>query len=68
MNMVYRAYRYPYNYVPQLGIQEELLVIPPNNSDFRLLNAAGKEIIESVSVTGTTGYGVSSGFCVTEEK
>lgn len=68
MNMIYRAYRYPYDYVPQLGKQEELEVIPPENRDFRLPNAAGAEFAETVSVTGTEGYEVSAGFCVNEEK
>ena len=68
MNMVYRAYRYPYEYVPQLDKPEELAVESIDNSDFRLPNAASKEIVESVSVSGTKGYEISSGFCVTEEK
>lgn len=68
MNMVYRAYRYPYEYVPQLGKQEELPVGSVENKTFRLPNAAGPEIEDAVGVSGTTGYGVSAGFCVTEEK
>ena len=68
MNMIYRAYRYPYNYVPQLEKQEELPVAPINNADFRLPNAADSEFAQTVSVVGTVGYEVSSGFCVSEEK
>lgn len=68
MNMIYRAYRYPYDYVPQLGAQQELAIAPVDNSSFRLPNAAGPEFAESVSVAGTQGYEVSSGFCVSEEK
>lgn len=68
MNMVYRAYRYPYEYVPQLGVQEEKAVLPVENSLFRLPNSASAEIMCEVKVAGTSGYGVSSGFCVSEEK
>jgi hypothetical protein len=35
-NMVYRAYRVPYDYVPQLEVPSEEAVIPPNNSKLRL--------------------------------
>ncbi len=68
MNMIYRAYRYPYTYVPQLGKQEELAVIPPDQKTYRLPNAADADFEQVVSVAGTTGYEVSAGFCVNEEK
>jgi hypothetical protein len=35
-NMVYRAYRVPYDYVPQLKVPEEAPIIPPENSQLRL--------------------------------
>lgn len=35
-NLVYRAYRVPYDYVPQLEKPEEHAVIPPNNTTWRL--------------------------------
>jgi len=35
-NMVYRAYRYPYSYVPQLDAPEEMPVIPPENTMFTI--------------------------------
>jgi hypothetical protein len=35
-NLVYRAYRVPYDYVPQLEKPEELPVIPPDNTEFRI--------------------------------
>ncbi|OPX41797.1 MAG: hypothetical protein B1H13_00025 [Desulfobacteraceae bacterium 4484_190.3] len=35
-NMVYRAYRYPYSYVPQLEEPEERPVIPPENTMFTI--------------------------------
>ncbi|EFK11485.1 Tat pathway signal sequence domain protein [delta proteobacterium NaphS2] len=35
-NLVYRAYRIPYDYVPQLEKPEELSVIPPDRTLFRI--------------------------------
>ena len=35
-NMVYRAYRVPYDYVPQLEVPEEMAVIPPENTKFMI--------------------------------
>ncbi len=35
-NMVYRAYRVPYDYVPQLEVPSEEAIIPPDNSKLRL--------------------------------
>ena len=66
INMTYRSYRYPYEYVPQLGKQNELAVEAIDNSTFRLPNAAGPDFKEVVSVQGTEGYEVFDGFCVSE--
>ncbi len=35
-NLVYRAYRVPYDYVPQLKKPAEKAVIPPKNEEFRI--------------------------------
>jgi len=35
-NLVYRAMRVPYDYVPQLAKPEEQAVIPPENTAFRI--------------------------------
>jgi hypothetical protein len=35
-NMVYRAYRVPYDYVPQLQVPKEGPIIPPDNKTLRL--------------------------------
>jgi hypothetical protein len=37
-NLVYRAYRYPYGYIPQLKKPKEKAVIPPDNYKLRLGN------------------------------
>jgi len=46
---IYRAYRYPYDWVPQLEKPKEIAIIPPDNLIFRLPNAAGPEY-ETVTV------------------
>ena len=68
--MIYRAYRYPYDYVPQLPTPTEVAIVPPDNDDFRLPGAAPKDILDEVTVTveGTTGYGDVDGFCVKTEE
>lgn len=70
LNMIYRAYRYPYDYVPQLPTPTEVAIVPPDNDDFRLPGAAPKDILDEVTVTveGTTGYGDVDGFCVKTEE
>jgi hypothetical protein len=42
-NMVYRAYRVPYNYVPQLKTPKEDAIIPPDNSTLRLKDLVEKK-------------------------
>lgn len=66
-NMVYRAYRYPYDYVPQLPQPEETAIAVVDNVDYRLPGAKSKEFRKVVEVAGTVGYGDVSGFCLTTE-
>ena len=40
LNMVYRAYRVPYEWVPQAARPEEIDVIPPDVANFRIEGAA----------------------------
>jgi hypothetical protein len=42
-NMVYRCYRVPYDYVPQLKAPKEEAVIPPENSTLRLKDLVEKK-------------------------
>lgn len=67
-NMVYRAYRYPYDYIPQIPQPEEKAIAPVDNTDYRLPNAKSKEFRRMVKVEGVDGYGDVSGFCVETEK
>ena len=67
--MIYRAYRYPYDYVPQVEKPEEVAIEPIDNNDFRLPGAKGKEFTRTTKVDGTRGYGNKAvGFCVAIEE
>ena len=65
---IYRAYRYPYEYVPQLSRPVETPVVPPDNHNFRLPGAAEGFIQNRVSVAGTWGFSGRMDACVTEDQ
>ncbi|PJN54772.1 hypothetical protein PAEVO_14930 [Paenibacillus sp. GM2FR] len=56
-NMVYRAYRVPYEWVPQLELPVETEIAPLDVADFRLPGAAQRGAVTSVEVEGTISYG-----------
>lgn len=64
---VYRAYRYPYSYVPQLEKPVEVPVAQLDNSKFRVPGAAEGEIDNLVSIEGTWGYEGKIDACVSED-
>ncbi len=68
LNLIYRAYRYPYDYVPQAAKPEEVAIERIDVTDFRMPGAKGKEPQRAVSIEGTLGYGKSTGFCVQTEE
>lgn len=55
-NMIYRAYRVPYEWVPQLEKPEEKEIKPIDISEFRVPGAAPKGGAKKVLVTGTRPY------------
>ncbi len=63
---LYRAYRYPYSYVPQLEAPVEEAVPRIDNKTFRVPGAAEGMIQNEVSVAGTWGY-ARMDECVTED-
>ena len=67
LNMIYRAYRCPYDWVPQVSRPEELPVDKVDNLTFRLPNAAPMGTGEVIEYSGALGYGEIDGFCVTTE-
>ncbi len=56
MNMVYRSYRVPYNWIPQLDVPVEIPVVPVDTMTFRVEGAAPPGVVHSTRVDGTTGY------------
>ncbi len=63
-NMVYRAYRYPYDYIPQIEKPEEVAIKRIDNVDYRLPGAKSKEFRRLVNVEGAEGFGQVTGFCL----
>lgn len=63
---IYRAYRYPYDYVPQLAAPEEIPVVRLNNQTFRVPGAAEGMLQNKVAVEGAWGYERMDA-CVTED-
>ncbi|MEY8352671.1 aryl-sulfate sulfotransferase [Lachnospiraceae bacterium 54-53] len=55
-NMVYRAYRVPYEWIPQLEKPVETPILPPDISDFRIPGAAKKGTASVAAVEGTAAY------------
>ena len=64
---IYRAYRYPYSYVPQLEKPEEIPVAPLNNKTFRVPGAAEGMIDNETMVADAFGYESAFENCVTED-
>lgn len=64
--LVYRAYRVPYAWVPQLQKPKEVPVVPPKNSEFQIEGAADPNPNDDVTVgvKGARGYGKGMDACV----
>ncbi len=56
-NMVYRSYRVPYNWVPQLEEPQEVAIEPIDIANFRVPGAAPSGTDSVVEVTGAYSYG-----------
>ncbi|MGN1039015.1 MAG: thioredoxin, partial [Mailhella sp.] len=65
MNMVYRSYRVPYEWVPQAEHTPEVAIAPVDCASFRMPGAAafGSRSSE-VEVEGTLGYVANAGDCI----
>ena len=63
-NMVYRAYRYPYSYVPQEPVPQEVPVERIDNATWRLPNAGAFGAKTVVDVEGTLPYYPDVALCV----
>ncbi|MCF8146742.1 MAG: aryl-sulfate sulfotransferase [Deltaproteobacteria bacterium] len=63
-NMIYRAYRLPYEWVPQLAAPKEIPVEPVNISTFRMPGAATPGPVEVTQVPGVKPYQRAEVLCV----
>jgi len=59
-NYVYRAYRTPYEWTPQVPRPREVAVVPPENGSFQIPNAEGKlpsvkSLAKAQVISGITG-------------
>lgn len=65
---VYRAYRYPYDYVPQLEKPEEVPVVALERETFRVPGAAEGMLQNITEVPEAMGYTSNMAACVTDDQ
>lgn len=65
--LIYRAYRYPYEYVPQVEKPLEVAIKKPDIKKFRMPGAADSTIIQMTNVQGTWGFEGKMDSCVTDD-
>lgn len=63
-NMIYRAYRYPYSYVPQEPTPKEIAIPRIDNTTFRMPNAGALGAKKVIDVEGTLPYYPDVALCV----
>jgi hypothetical protein len=64
-NHVYRAYRVPYQWIPQLEKHADRAILPTEKATFRVPGSEWKKEQGVVEVEGTTGFGKSQ-LCVVD--
>ena len=63
-NLVYRAYRLPYGWVPQLDAPKETPIRPVDVATFRMPGAAAPGVVEVTEVPGVKPYQQAEVLCV----
>lgn len=63
-NMIYRGYRYPYDYVPQEAKPKEVAIKPIDNTTYRVPNAGPLGARTVIEVEGTLPYYEDTALCV----
>ena len=66
--MIYRAYRYPYEYVPQVEAPKEVPVERVDNMTFRMPGAGEGKLANITEVSGAEGFLSDLAACVTDEQ
>ncbi len=64
MNMVYRAYRVPYEWIPQLDKPEEVAIEPVDVTTFRMPGAAAPGPQRTIEIEGSRPYQGDAALCV----
>ena len=64
MNMVYRSYRYPYDWVPQFEKPEEISIEKIDVKNFRVPGAASSSAMKVAIIEGAKEYDSKGAFCV----
>ena len=67
MNMVYRAYRVPYEWIPQLDKPIEVAIEPVDVKTFRMPGAAAPGPQRSIAVEGSQPYQGDAALCVSAD-
>ena len=67
MNMVYRAYRVPYEWIPQLEIPAEVPLEPVNVTTYRMPGAASAGYKNVTEVAGTMPFQSDGALCVADD-
>jgi hypothetical protein len=67
INMIYRAYRVPYEWVPQLSKPAEVPIEPIDVTRFRVAGAAQRGARREVAVAGALPYWGDAALCVQTE-
>ena len=67
INMIYRAYRVPYEWVPQLGKPDEIAIDPIDVTTFRMPGAAAPGPQRIVETEGSKPYQGDAALCVSAD-
>ncbi|MFC1971278.1 thioredoxin, partial [Chloroflexota bacterium] len=64
LNMVYRAYRAPYEWVPQIEKPEEIFIPSIDNSNFRVPGSPRKKVSKVTLIKSKRKFTYDSQLCV----
>ena len=64
INQVYRAYRIPYEWIPQLDQPKEVAIPKPDVTTYRMPGAAPTGAVREINVEGMKPFFSGSGICV----
>jgi hypothetical protein len=68
VNILYRSYRVPYEWIPQLAKPEEKPIERLDNSEFSITGDPPKKVQRVIKMEGVRDFSGESGFCVLPEE